>query len=68
MDNYDINALTEMQKKRKKSKIISWIMIGIVIAIGITIAAVAAYGLIIFRNKIIEYKKIKEEKNEKSNM
>lgn len=29
---------------------------------------VAAYGLIIFRNKIIEYKKTKEEKNEKSNM
>ena len=26
MDNYDINALTEMQKKRKKSKIISWII------------------------------------------
>lgn len=48
MDNYDINALTEMQKKRKKSKIISWIMIGIVIAIGITIAAVAAYGLIAY--------------------
>ena len=34
MDNYDINALTEMQKKRKKSKI--------------TIAAVAAYGLIAY--------------------
>ena len=29
---------------------------------------VAAYGLIIFRNKIIEYRKTKEEKNEKSNM
>ena len=48
MDNDDINALTEMQKKRKKSKISSWIMIGIVIAIGITIAAVAAYGLIAY--------------------
>lgn len=29
---------------------------------------IAAYGLIIFRNKIIEYRKTKEEKNEKSNM
>jgi len=49
MDNYDINALTEMQKKRKKSKIISWIMIGIIIAIGITIAAVLiAYPINLF--------------------
>ena len=48
MDSFDVKSVIETQKKRRIRKIFSWIAIGFVIAIGLSIAIIAAYGLIAY--------------------